>query len=61
MLDDLKFTAEIPVQFRPKPESREFVEVKVNAKKSQQILKNEEYYLEHCPIEICSILLKFIV
>jgi len=35
MLDDLKFTAEIPVQFRPKPESREFVEVKVNAKKSQ--------------------------
>ena len=25
------------------------------------VLKNEEYYLEHCPVELCSILLKFVV
>ncbi len=54
MLDGLKLSPDLPAQFRPK------VFVKDADPKKQKVVKNEEYYIEHCPIELCSILLKFI-
>jgi hypothetical protein len=55
MLDGLKLTPDLPVQFRPK-----LAGVKEMDPKKQKVVKNEEYYIEHCAVELCSILLKFI-
>ena len=58
MLDSLKTSLDLPINFKPK--------VIEDPRKSKlqfgnKIVKNEEYYLEQCPIELISILLKYIV
>jgi hypothetical protein len=63
MLDKLKTTLDVPVQFKAKtvPLLEMQPEKQKGGKTVAPIVKNEEYYLEHCPIELCSILLKFII
>ena len=63
MLDKLKTTLDVPVQFKAKnvPLLEMQPEKQKGGKTVTPIVKNEEYYLEHCPIELCSILLKFII
>lgn len=57
MLDSLKTKIDLPVNFKPKIQEDKQKAGQRNAK----VVKNEEYYLEHCPVEIVSILLKFII
>ena len=53
MLDTLKNKIDVPVNFRPKKIP--------TGQQTKKIVKNEEYYLDHCPLEMVSILLKFLV
>ena len=62
MLDKLRADPDnVQVQFRPKTEKVVLDKVDKKSGKLQQIVKNEDYYLEHCPVELCSILLKTFV
>lgn len=63
MLDKLKMTLDVPVQFKAKlaPVQEKKPEKTKGGKPSHSIVKNEEYFLEHCPVELCSIMLKFII
>jgi len=54
MLDTVKNKIDVPVNFRPK-------KISAAESKAKKVIKNEEYYLDHCPLEIISILLKFLV
>lgn len=58
MLDSLKQQVDLPMNFKPK--------IIEDPRKSKlqfgnKVTKNEEYYIEQCPIELISILLKYII
>lgn len=60
MLDGLRDSLELPVNFKPR--SDELMTLTKRASKpAGKIMKNEDYYLDQCPIELVSISLKFIV
>ena len=59
MLNELKACIDLPVNFKPRV--FEASQVKSRNGQSQKIIKNEEYFLENCPVELVSILLKYIV
>jgi len=57
MLNSLKTVIDLPVNFKPKIQEEK---LKIG-QRNTKVVKNEEFYLEHCPVEIVSILLKFII
>lgn len=71
MLDSLKSRIDLPVNFKGRGGQSAAGAVSSNnadgkgagntKKAAQKIVKNEEYYLDHCPVELVSILLKFVV
>lgn len=60
MLNDLKTCLDLPVNFKPR--IQETAPSRTQSRlQMPKVNKNEEYYLEHCPTELISALLKVVV
>jgi hypothetical protein len=58
MLNSLKACIDLPVNFKP----RIFDQPQVKSRSAaQKVVKNEEYFLENCSVELVSVLLKYVV
>lgn len=63
MLNDLKACLDLPVNFKPRIPDNPQIQPRSQSRTHNQpkIVKNEEYYLEHAPIELVSALVKVLV
>lgn len=62
MLDQLKSCLDLPVNFKPRiPDVVVQPRSQSRAHNQPKVVKNEEYYLEHAPTELISVLVKVVV